>query len=332
VLQVLVEEGSAVEPGQSLVVFETDEVEAQLREARADLAKASEKFAELTAGTREEEIDQADAEVKRLTDKWKMLRDGPRPEEKEQARLVHERSKVEYEIAKSDYDRIVALAERNAASRDQLDAVRKDMETKLRTVEVDRQRYLLLQSSRQEEIDMAEHELEKARAALSLARNGPRPEEKRQARADVDAAQSRIDRLEVQLREGTVRAPPFPCVVESFFKASGIQPGDLVAPGATLVTLVGTRTYWVRAFVPETELGLVRQNEAVHVSVDSFAGRRFSGTVLRVGRVAEFTPRNVQTFKERQDMMFPIKVQVDDPDGLLRAGMAATVHLPIKRF
>jgi HlyD family secretion protein len=330
VAKVLVIEGSEVEPGQNLVIFETDDVEAQLREAKAEHVKAKEKLNELHAGTRDEEKAQALAQVKRLNDKWTMLKEGPRAEEKEQARLMYERSKAEYDNAKGNFDRVVALAEKNAAAKEALDAARKALETSLRTMEADKQKHIMLQSTRQEEVDMAQHELEEAQAALELALNGPREEEKRQAQAATDAAQARVERLEVLLREGTVQAPPFPCVVESFFKSSGLQPGDLVAPGATLATLVGKSRFWVRAFVPETDLGQIRNQEKVDVTVDSFRDRRFPGTVLRVNRIAEFTPRNVQTFKERQDMMFPVKVDVEDPEGVLRPGMAATVHVRIK--
>jgi multidrug resistance efflux pump len=330
IAQVLVQEGDEVEAGTTLVVFETDDVEAQLREAKAELVKADEKLNELNAGTRPEEIAQAAAQVKRLDDKWRMLKTGPRIEEREQARLMYERSKAEYDNSIANFNRIVALAERNAAARDELDAARKAVDTSLRTMEADRQKHEMLQSTRQEEIDMAEHELEEAQASLELAQNGPRVEVKRQAQAAVDAAQARVDRLEVLLREGTVTAPPFSCIVESFFKSSGLQPGDLVSPGVTLATLVGKGQCWVRAFAPETDLGHIHDNAKVAVTVDSFPGRRFDGVVLRVHRIAEFTPRNVQTFKERQDMMFPVKVQVANPDGVLRPGMAATVHVPIQ--
>jgi membrane fusion protein YbhG len=329
VARVLVKEGSRVEAGEDLVIFETDDVEAQLREAKAELTRAREKLNELHAGTRPEEKDQARAVVKRLKDKWTMLKEGPRLEEREQARLMFERSKAEYDNAKSNYERVVALAERNAAAKDALDNARKALDTSMRAMQADEQHYIMLQRNRQEEVDMAEHELEEAQASLELALNGPRAEEIRQAQAVVDVAQARIDRLEVLLREGTVKAPPFPCVVESFYKSSGVQPGDLVAAGATLATLVGQGQYWVRAFVPETDLGHIRNDDKVDITVDSFPGRRFAGIVLRVNRIAEFTPRNIQTFKERQDMMFPVKVQVDDPEGVLRPGMAATVHVPI---
>jgi len=326
VADVNVEEGEEVEGGKVLVVFETQEVEAQLDEAQAELAKSEAKLAELKAGTREEEIEQAAAKVERLKEKVAMMDRGPRPQEIEQARLLVARDKVEYDNARATYERQVGLAERNATAKETLDATRKAMEMGLRAMEAGQQRYeMLKEGNRPEEKAMARHELEEAQAALDLARKGPRVQEIEQAQAAVEAAQARIRRLEVQFEEGTVKAP-LPCIVEAF----DLQPGDLVVPGAPLATLVRKDQLWIRAFISETDLGLVRDNQKVDVTIDSFPNQRFTGTVLRVNRIAEFTPRNVQTFKERQDMMFGIKVRVADPQRVLRPGMAATVYVPKK--
>ncbi len=324
VADVRVDEGSHVDTGQVLVVFETQEVEAQLDEARAERDKASAKLAELRAGARAEEIDQAAARVARAKEKLAMLQRGPRPQEIEQARLQFERSRAEYDNASAVFQRQVALSERNATSQETLDAARKAMEVSLRVMDADRQKHdLVKEGNRPEEIAMAKHELEEAESAHELVLKGPRSQEIEQAEAALDAAAARIRRLDVLLHEGTVKAP-LPSVVESF----DLQPGDLVAPGAPIATLVRKDQLWVRAFVAETDLGRIQDHQSVSVMVDSFPGRRFSGTVLRVNRAAEFTPRNVQTFEERRDMMFGIKVRVDDPEGALRPGMAATVHVP----
>jgi hypothetical protein len=63
------------------------------------------------------------------------------------------------------------------------------------------------------------------------------------------------------------------------------------------------------------------------VTVDSYPGRRFQGTLRFVARQAEFTPSNVQTPEERSKQVFRIKLVLDDPDGLLRPGMAADIWL-----
>lgn len=333
--EILVEEGSVVDPGQFIVVFETDEVEAQLDEGKAELDRAREKLAELQEGTRDEEKQQAKARVAKLREKLKMFEAGSREQEIKQAEAMFERSKADADNAKTNYERQVALFERKAAAAETVDAARKTLEMSARLMEADRQKLDLVKAGfRDEEKAMAKHELEEAEAASDMAERGPREQEIKQAKASVDAAEARVRRLEILRDEGAVKAP-VRCVVEAF----DLQPGDLIVPGAPLATLVRRDQLWVRAFIPETEIGRVHENQTVQIKVDSFPAERFEGAVIRVNRIAEFTPRNVQTFEERQDMLFGIKVRITDkrvtePDGefkdALRPGMAATVYVAKK--
>jgi multidrug resistance efflux pump len=116
--------------------------------------------------------------------------------------------------------------------------------------------------------------------------------------------------------------------VDATVEACDLQPGDLVAGGAPLATLVRADELWVRCFVPTTKITFVEPGQEVAVEVDSRPNETFAGRVLRVNRVAEYTPRNVQTFDQREDQVFGVKVRVEDPQGVLRPGMAATVFLP----
>jgi membrane fusion protein YbhG len=107
-----------------------------------------------------------------------------------------------------------------------------------------------------------------------------------------------------------------------------IRPGDLAAANKPLATLIEP-DLWVRVYVPESQIGLVRLGQEVRVRVDSFPGRDFRGVVEQISRKAEFTPRNVQTPEERVNQVLGVKVRLDNRDGLLRAGMAADVFLPL---
>jgi multidrug resistance efflux pump len=262
-----------------------------------------------------------------------MFETGAREQEIKQVDAMFERSKADAENAKTNYERQIALFERKAAAADAVDAARKTLEMSARLMEADRQKLDLVKAGfRDEEKALVKHELEEAEAASDMAERGPREQEIKQAKASVDAAEARVRRLEILRDEGTVKAP-VRCVVEAF----DLQPGDLIVPGAPLATLVRRDQLWVRAFIPETEIGRVHENQKVQIKVDSFPAERFEGAVIRVNRIAEFTPRNVQTFEERQDMLFGIKVRITDkrvtePDGdfkdALRPGMAATVYVP----
>jgi multidrug resistance efflux pump len=124
------------------------------------------------------------------------------------------------------------------------------------------------------------------------------------------------------MKELTV-VSPCDCVVESI----DLRPGDLVARDAPSVALLDLSRLWVRAYVPESRLGQVKNEHKVFVEVDSFPDERFAGHVSFISREGEFTPKNIQTPEERSKQVFRIKVLLDEGMDRLRIGMAADVLL-----
>ena len=151
----------------------------------------------------------------------------------------------------------------------------------------------------------------KSRYDLLLA--GTRAERLAQARAQ-------LAEMDAHLREMKIAAPA-DCVLEVL----SVKVGDVLAPNQDAATLLLTNHLWVRVYVPEPWLGHIPLGEKVAVRVDSDPGKDFSGVVEQIARAAEFTPRNVQTVGERIKQVFGIKVRLDNPEGKLRAGMAADV-------
>ena len=80
---------------------------------------------------------------------------------------------------------------------------------------------------------------------------------------------------------------------------------------------------WLRAYVPEADLGRLRLGQPARVTVDAFPARPFRGTVTEIASEAEFTPRNVQTRKERVNLVFRIKITLPNSEGVLKPGMPA---------
>ena len=83
---------------------------------------------------------------------------------------------------------------------------------------------------------------------------------------------------------------------------------------------------WVRVYVPEPWLGHIKLNEPVKVRVDSFPNRDFEGTVEQINRAAEFTPRNVQTQKDRQNLVFGVTVRVPNPKAPVKGRLKTPPH------
>jgi HlyD family secretion protein len=137
----------------------------------------------------------------------------------------------------------------------------------------------------------------------------------------IDQARARLAELDSQLRELRVVAPTN-CVLEVL----SVKIGDVLPPNREVATLILAGRLWVRVYVPQPWLGFVKVGQEVRAKVDAFPDREFEGGVEQVGRVAEFTPRNVQTPGERVKQVFGVKVRFTDD--ALRAGMSADVYFP----
>jgi HlyD family secretion protein len=107
-----------------------------------------------------------------------------------------------------------------------------------------------------------------------------------------------------------------------------IEPGEFVSAGTPIVTVADTLHTWVRAYVNQTDLGRVRLGQKLVVHTDTAPGKNFEGTVSFIASEAEFTPKTVQTAKERVKLVFRIKVDVANPQDELKPGMPADVVLP----
>ena len=160
------------------------------------------------------------------------------------------------------------------------------------------------------------------KARLSLLFEGTREEDKALARANLAEAKGRLAENEANLREAVVIAPR-----RAFVEILSVRTGDLLPPNATIARVLYTDDLWVKVFVPETELGRVRQGQQVEITVDAYPGKRFPGTVDQIANQSEFTPRNVQSADGRRHQVFAVKVRVADPAGVFKSGMAAEVTL-----
>lgn len=162
---------------------------------------------------------------------------------------------------------------------------------------------------------------ESLRQTYEELRRGSRPEDLARARALAAQEEARLAFLREQLAELVVRAP-----ARAVVQTLSVRPGDLVLANQPVAELLELDQLWVRAYVPETKLGLIEVGLPAEVEVDTFPGRPFAGTVVRINPRAEYTPRNVQTIEQREDMVFALRIDVS-PTPLLHPGMTATVRL-----
>ena len=160
-----------------------------------------------------------------------------------------------------------------------------------------------------------------AQRADSLARAQDKIVEAAQMR--VVQARAQLADIDAQFAEMQVMAP-----ADSVLEVLSVKVGDVLPANREVATLLLPQHLWVRVFVPEPWLGLIKVGDQVRVRVDSFPQEDFPGTVEQVNRQAEFTPRNVQTVADRIRQVFGVKVRLPSNEERLRAGMAADVYFP----
>lgn len=175
----------------------------------------------------------------------------------------------------------------------------------------------------QAQLKVSEAKVAEAGERLKLLQEGPRIETIRQSRARVEQARAAVALAQTQL-DNTRLTSPLTGVVLSH----NIEPGEFVSAGTPIVTVAETAHLWVRAYVNQPDLGRVRHGQKVVVRTDSFPGRDFEGVVGFISSEAEFTPKTVQTPKERVKLVFRLKIDVANPKDELKPGMPADVILP----
>jgi multidrug resistance efflux pump len=97
--------------------------------------------------------------------------------------------------------------------------------------------------------------------------------------------------------------------------------GEFVGVGAPLLTIADPTDLRLTVYVLEAELGRVGLGQSVSIRADPFPERVFPARVRTIATHAEFTPRNVQTQKDRQNLVFGVTLRVPNPDGVLKAGL-----------
>ncbi len=138
----------------------------------------------------------------------------------------------------------------------------------------------------------------------------------------VEAAEATVRRAQLSVGECELRAP-----LASTVETLVLEVGELAMPGTVLVRLVDTRNPRATFYLPNAELAAVRPGEPATVRADAYPDRSFPARVTTVAPEAEFTPRNVQTRSDRDRLVYPVEVRIEDPDGLLLPGMPVEITL-----
>ncbi|MFA4828464.1 MAG: efflux RND transporter periplasmic adaptor subunit [Thermodesulfovibrionales bacterium] len=232
--------------------------------------------------------------------KLEELKAGSRPQELEQAKATVANAEAELIKAKNDLERYNALYKDELIAAQQMDNAKKAYDVAL--------------SQHKKDIE-----------TLSLVKEGPRKEDIKAAASRVEQARAALKATEEKLKDTVLYAP-----ISGVVLKKNVEPGETVSAGLPVYTIGDLANPWIKIYVKEDRLGLVKLGQKAEVKVDTYPKKIYEGMVTFISSEAEFTPKNVQTQEERVKLVFGIKVSVKNINDELKPGMPADVNISLK--
>jgi HlyD family secretion protein len=259
--------------------------------------KTGDTLAILDHSTQEIQWRQANAGVALADAQYQLLVNGARSEDIQQAQDALKQLQSTSKLADEDFNRMKDLYASKSITKKQYD----DAES----------RYVITQA-----------QLNSAKENLKKMHSFARPEDLEAAHARLDQAKASADLLRKQISDAYIVAP-----VAGTVTNKPVEVGELVGVGTTIVTISQLETLNLMIYVSDTELGKVQLNGSADIVIDTYPDKTFPGKVVYISPIAEFTPKNVQTKEDRTKLVFGVKLEVDNKDGILKAGMPADAYV-----
>jgi len=239
------------------------------------------------------QLQQAAAAADAAQAQLNLLKNGAREEDIRQGEETFNQAQINFDMAKRDKERMETLWESKSITKKQYeDAVSK--------------------------FNLAAAQLSSAEENLKKINDFARPEDIKQAEANLKRQLAAVDLLKKQVRDSYVQSPIDGIIVKKFF-----EPGETVTMLSSLFRVSDLNTVDLVIYVSEEELGKVKLGQRADVSSDTYPDKKYEGKVIYISPEAEFTPKNIQTKDERTKLVFAVKIKINNPDFGLKPGMPA---------
>lgn len=314
-----VDEGQWIQQGEPVAELDTSDLVCNVDLRKAEVRAAEAGLAALEAGSRLQEIAAAKSAMEKAEHALADLEAGSRPQEIAAAEAAVGAAAAEKDRLQADFRRAQSLYQRKTISAEEFDAARSAAEVAdQRHREAVEQLKLVREGPRSQQIQQARAAWDQARAQYELIKIGPREEDIDQGRARLEQARAALRLAETQLGYAKIVSPLTGVVL-----SKNIEPGEYVAPGTAVVTVGDLVNVWLRAYIEQVDQARVKVGQRAWVTIDTYPDKRYEGRVSFIAQEAEFTPKNVQTQKERVKLVYRIKIDIKNPNMELKPGMPA---------
>ncbi|MCX8118508.1 MAG: efflux RND transporter periplasmic adaptor subunit [Desulfobacterota bacterium] len=265
----------------------------EIRVKEGDRVEKGQVIAKLEDEELRQRVEVSKAALKASQARLDKLLAGSRPEEIREAEANLQQAQFDFEYKRNQYERMKTLFESRVIPKETLDQA----ETRFK---------------------VAKAVLEGAQEFYKKVKEGPRKEDIEDGRAQVEQALASLRLAETQLGYALLKSP-----IDGIVLVKSAEAGEHVNPGTSVLTLADLSHVWLRAYIPETELGRVKWGQEVIVTTDLNPKKEYRGRISFISSQSEFTPKQIQTEKERVTLVYRIKVDLPNPEHELKPGMPA---------
>ena len=332
-----VNEGDDVKKGQILARIDRDQLQAQRERETAGLASTESQLLQARTGVEWQKATQAaDVEARRADlagaeARLAEMRNGARPQERLDAKAAVDAAASELERARKDWERAQTLYKNDDISTAQYDQFRSRFQNAEAAFQQAKEREaLVLAGPRSEQIQGQQAVVERARAALKMAEANAleiqrRTEELTGRRAEIGRSKANLALIDTQLSD-TIAVSP----VDGVVLVKAADPGEIIAPGTSVLTVGDIDHPWVRAYINEPDRQKAKIGQAVKVTTD-VPGKVYNGRITFISSQAEFTPKQIQTQQERVKLVYRIKIEVENPGRALKSNMPVDAEIVLDK-
>jgi len=318
--EIRVREGDIVKAGEVIALLDEEQASAREQQARSSAQEADTRIARSQdqIGVLREQLKQANITV----DQAKQDAEGRVRQAEAQVATAEanlSQAQAAYEQARYDVDRFTRLARTGDVSDRQREQAKTAAESQAAVVE-----------SMKKQVAAAHGALTTARANLknpSIRSSQAATIQKQinQAQTDVVAAQADADRARAQVKEVEANRADLTVIApfDGTIATRVAEPGEVVAPGAAIVTMIDLNKIYLRGFVPEGDIGRVKLDQPARVYLDSNPKVAIDAVVSRIDPEASFTPENTYFRDERVKQVVGVKLLIKNPNGSAKPGMPA---------
>jgi len=286
-----------IEAHESVVGFKVQGRLVELPIEEGQLVKSGDLLARLDQTDYRQQVDIDDAMVKNREAELKLSLSGSRTQEKKSAEQAVVDAQAALELSKADAQRYQALFEKDEVSAQ----VRDTYATNLKR---------------------AQANYERAKQNLDMVNEGVRKEQIAINQAGVNSARQALGMSQIKLGYTSLFAPTTGVAL-----VRHAEIGEIMAAGTPVVTIADLDHLWLRGYISETDIGKVKLGQQVAIKSDTFPGKSYNGKISFISSQAEFTPKSVETHKERVTLVYRVKIDLDNSTHELKPGMPADANI-----